>query len=1001
MKQLESDFGQSIMVPIGGGRRRPRPRMSNRFFVDRDIGSLSIMAMMMMTIVTTSMMVLPISGFVPQQRRRPCFPRGNRRVTFQQGSSRSLTLPEDLGPDDDNDEHHTKKLDLNLVLIDHYDSFTYNLVDMLGQHCIRPPIVLEADASPEDVRRIFGDCNDGDDNKMPTVDGIILSPGPGNPQTCGPLASSLVEAYPHIPVLGVCLGHQILGTLYGARCTGAPTPVHGQVHPLHFLPSVEDDKLWQQSFKVLNSSSSSSSSLHRNDGGTKDWQVTRYHSLHVTDFEGTPLIPTATITNIDGQNKHYDDDDPSVIMAFRHESKSHYGVQFHPESIGSNHGWALLRAFCDICWDGKSKFTDSAVASTISQKAMLNEGATPNIDGCTTYTSGYAPKANALANEESDMAYIEQIMPHAAYPNGDTDHRQSRHSIEVVVYKVPGSRMEPWHVMKDILGDADYRFWLDTSDSRPDASSVLGAASELVEYWGQEAPLERQGVYVYNSVTKHAPTKYKDLDILTYLDQQRSQTTQSVTFLEWDPHNGGMVAVRTNKESPDILPFAFRGGHVGYLGYEVRHDTSDYLKHAEGDQSRQKIPLSSSSGSATPTAAFMLAEKSFVYQHDTKEWYLVGNVRTYDKQHIQMIYKWIAEQARILRNYSPSLLLGRRPPTRLENPVNFKTNRSKRKYNSNFNSCIGEIRRGESYELCLTNQIEATVKNQATPLDLYRILRRRNPAPYAAFFDWNSGQRTTTGTSFAICSSSPERFVSLSPQIDKTFLVEAKPIKGTCARVIPQRGSTLRTKVEEREDMRRAESLRFSVKNRAENLMIVDLLRNDISRVCRTGSVHVAKLMDIESFATVHQMVSTIRGTLNAEDTAISTLRACFPGGSMTGAPKLRTMDILDDLEEGVPRGPYSGCLGYIGVNGAMDMNIIIRTAVLTPVRLAGEWKISVGAGGAITILSESEDEYEEMILKASAVLGAVDEWASTVKSAMLVPGLRNTVLTRVNSTLT
>jgi para-aminobenzoate synthetase len=138
--------------------------------------------------------------------------------------------------------------------------------------------------------------------------------------------------------------------------------------------------------------------------------------------------------------------------------------------------------------------------------------------------------------------------------------------------------------------------------------------------------------------------------------------------------------------------------------------------------------------------------------------------------------------------------------------------------------------------------------------------------------------------------------------------------------------------------------------------------------------------MDIESFATVHQMVSTIRGTLIESKNAIDLLRASFPGGSMTGAPKLRTMELLEELEDGVDRGPYSGSLGYLSVNGCMDMNIIIRSTVLT---LSDDhpqdnaWKVSIGAGGAITALSEVEDEYEEMLLKARAVVAAVQDWAS------------------------
>jgi para-aminobenzoate synthetase len=164
--------------------------------------------------------------------------------------------------------------------------------------------------------------------------------------------------------------------------------------------------------------------------------------------------------------------------------------------------------------------------------------------------------------------------------------------------------------------------------------------------------------------------------------------------------------------------------------------------------------------------------------------------------------------------------------------------------------------------------------------------------------------------------------------------------------------------------------------------MIVDLLRNDLGRVCEVGSVHVPHLMNIESYATVHQMVSTVRGRLDGKTSnAIDVIEACFPGGSMTGAPKQRTMEILNEIEGGVSRGPYSGCLGYISLNGCMDMNIIIRSAVLTPIPNTDDsmqsWKASIGCGGAITALSDSNDEYDEMLLKSRIVRHSISQWAS------------------------
>jgi para-aminobenzoate synthetase len=201
-----------------------------------------------------------------------------------------------------------------------------------------------------------------------------------------------------------------------------------------------------------------------------------------------------------------------------------------------------------------------------------------------------------------------------------------------------------------------------------------------------------------------------------------------------------------------------------------------------------------------------------------------------------------------------------------------------------------------------------------------------------------------------VLSSSPERFV----RVDRGGVVESRPMKGTAARV-----------AEPFEDACRAAELRRDRKTRAENLMIADLVRNDLGRVCALGSVEVPGLMVVEPHATVHQMVTVVRGRLREDADAIECVRAAFPAGSMTGAPKLRTMEIIDRIE-GRPRGVYSGVLGFFGVNGAADLSVVIRTLLASPVGL------TIGAGGAIVAASDPEAELEEMLLKARPLLAAV-----------------------------
>ena len=238
------------------------------------------------------------------------------------------------------------------------------------------------------------------------------------------------------------------------------------------------------------------------------------------------------------------------------------------------------------------------------------------------------------------------------------------------------------------------------------------------------------------------------------------------------------------------------------------------------------------------------------------------------------------------------------------------------------------LRAGESYEVCLTDTYTA----EATG-DIYRQLREHNPAPYAAHLIFDGVE---------VASASPERFLTVRGRE-----VEAKPIKGTIA-------------------ADQDPALLDDAKTRAENLMIVDLLRNDLSRVCEPGTVRVPVLMQVESYATVHQLVSTITGQLREGHTAVDAVRATFPPGSMTGAPKLRTCEIIDRLETS-PRGVYSGALGYFGFDGQTDLSVVIRTAVR-----AGD-TVTVGAGGAIVLASDPESELAERNLKAQSVLGAWD----------------------------
>ncbi|MBW2712357.1 MAG: aminodeoxychorismate synthase component I, partial [Deltaproteobacteria bacterium] len=252
------------------------------------------------------------------------------------------------------------------------------------------------------------------------------------------------------------------------------------------------------------------------------------------------------------------------------------------------------------------------------------------------------------------------------------------------------------------------------------------------------------------------------------------------------------------------------------------------------------------------------------------------------------------------------------------------------------------VAEGEVYQACLTHRME--FQTEKDPWALYLRMRERNPAPFASYLSLPE---------VTVLSSSPERFL----RVHAGGEVESRPIKGT-----RPRGKT------ELEDQRLREELNTSDKDRAENLMIADLVRNDLGRVCELGSVHVSNLQQVEDHATVFQMVTTVCGALREECDALEALRACFPPGSMTGAPKIAAMRLLETLES-VERGVYSGGLGYLDCRGGMDLAVVIRTLLLR------EGRADLHVGGGVVADSIPAEEYQESLHKAKAwleVLGVV-----------------------------
>ncbi|MBC7944749.1 MAG: aminodeoxychorismate synthase component I [Burkholderiales bacterium] len=366
----------------------------------------------------------------------------------------------------------------------------------------------------------------------------------------------------------------------------------------------------------------------------------------------------------------------------------------------------------------------------------------------------------------------------------------------------------------------------------------------------------------------------------------------------------------------------FTGGAIGYFGYDL-------------GRRLERLPAIAEDAEKLPEMAIGFYDWALVVDHLERRTWLAANDR--DPATAQ---RW----PNLLARFEAPVAERFRAPFRITAAL--ASNMTRAAYDRAFHRIQDYIRAGDCYQVNLAQRFAAPATGD--PWLAYQALRIINPAPFAAYLNTPGAQ---------ILCASPERFL----KVDGNGHVETKPIKGTR----PRAGHP-------RLDAALGAALQESEKDRAENLMIVDLLRNDLSKNCALGSVRVPKLFAIESFATVHHLVSTVVGELAPGKDAIALLRGCFPGGSITGAPKLRAMEIIEQLEPN-RRGIYCGAIGYIGFDGGMDTNIAIRTLVYS---VATGGAIRFWAGGGIVADSRVDDEYQETLDKGAAMLRLLQQSA-------------------------
>ena len=708
---------------------------------------------------------------------------------------------------------------LKTLLIDNYDSFTYNLFQLLAEVNGEEPVVVRNDAASWAELAALG------------FDNVVISPGPGRPERVddfGVCAEAIRGST--VPLLGVCLGHQGLGALCGATTVPAPEPVHGRLSAiLH-----DDSPLFA--------------------GIPREFQAVRYHSLCVEQPLPDELRGIAWTSD-------------GVLMALEHRERPLWGVQFHPESVCTEHGRRLLENFRDLSWRSSRRASEGLYGGRW----------------------GHSRPDKCRSNETGTLS----IRPSGSVPTAPS-RRLKVERLDALV--------DPELAFVSLYGESTNAFWLDSSRTDGDARfSFMGddggplGAAVLYDVGTGELRIERGG-----------EVELRRESVFGYLARELA---------------------RARPEVAEELPFEFDCGFAGWLGYELKAECG-------GDAAHE---------SSLPDAALVFADRMLAFDHAEGHTYLLCLVEPGGEREAE---EWLAATAARLESLAipdDGPAAGRPRQTRPEpGEAESRLARPRERYLEEIAECKRLLAEGETYEVCLTNSVLAD-PGDVDPLDLYRALREVNPAPFSSYVRFGDT---------AVLSSSPERFL----RIGRDRWVEAKPIKGTS-----RRGAT------PAEDVRLAERLRGDEKNRAENLMIADLLRNDLGSVCEVGTVHVPALMQVESYETVHQLVTTVRGLLRERLGPLDCVRACFPPGSMTGAPKLRTMRILDELECAA-RGVYSGAIGYFGLGGGCDLSVAIRTIVVD-----GD-AATIGAGGAIVTQSDPEDEFDEMLLKASAATRALGD---------------------------
>ncbi|ORX35180.1 ADC synthase [Kockovaella imperatae] len=819
------------------------------------------------------------------------------------------------------------------LILDYYDSYTNNLLTLFTQlysdeEVLRKVVVVKYDHYDwETFQRLI----------LPNIDCIILSPGPGRPDKPSDIgfALDLIRQHP-LPILGICLGHQAIGVAFGAKIINVPLIRHG--HVVEVFPTDPSSDLFapmpghdvQASFAAV-----------------------VYNSL-VVDADSLPANLTVTAWTDPGSNL-------STVMGLKHRDLPIWGVQYHPESISSTCGSSLLFRYIE------------AVHRIYNHPASYPRLETEILDSC-AYRIATRQAKSAVSTQNSEIPRKLPSLP--VEPRASSTHASTSRAAS---HQTSSARRAFSLVERSFEESGRHRSTADIFDSviRCRASLKSGAMGEI--WLDGESPTRATTTSLAcpNFLLTYALAS-QTVTLRTPGKVLRSGLGTATTFWDWFDQAQQSLA------TPRSEIGGWKGGWVGWFSYEMKQESlQGYKADHRGDNGKSSLDGLDACWSWSD----WLLERS-----STGRWTLRAVIRAADAESLPID----AGVGKLLHQAGVSVGLLESQFDTLYSTISAALNDSMHKlesrdfepfhiqpdtdgpaYRSSIEDCRESIRQGDSYELTLTTSFNAKLPPGLDPFHLYLQLRKSNPAYYSTYISFPSVV-TPSGRGIYILSSSPERFLKI--QVGESGrTIEMMPIKGTrkrlkkgvcaCSLTSGCRRQSPGAKVCETErariDEQIGQALQDDPKERAENLMIVDLIRSDLLSCCIPSTVTVPKLIALESYG-VHNLVTTVRGCLGDAVSSVVAVKRCFPPGSMTGAPKLRSVQLLEQYEGNRQRGIYSGALGYISADGAVDLSVVIRTMVIQGNAL------SLGAGGAITWMSNADSEWAEVLTKVESVVGSL-----------------------------